>query len=192
MGENETLSPEIADYVRQIEAVRQDVRALVPGLTPEQLRWRSSPNAWSVLECIAHLNETARQYAPVIHAAIDRARASEWFGRGPFHYGLLERWFVRLMEPPPKFRVRRTPFPPDLSGPPDAVLSEFDQLHSELAGYVRTAIGIDLARTKVESPASRSLKLSLGQVFALLAAHGRRHIWQAKQVLAAPGFPAPH
>jgi hypothetical protein len=31
--------------------------------------------------------------------------------------------------------------------------------------------------------------MSLNSAFALMAAHERRHLWQARQVIAAPGFP---
>jgi hypothetical protein len=34
------------------------------------------------------------------------------------------------------------------------------------------------------------LKFTLGQAFRLLAAHERRHLWQARNVRNAPNFPA--
>ena len=37
---------------------------------------------------------------------------------------------------------------------------------------------------------SSLIKLSLGQSFALMTAHERRHLWQAAQVREAAGFPA--
>ncbi len=44
------------------------------------------------------------------------------------------------------------------------------------------AEGIDLARVKVRSPVLWLLRLSLGQWFALIAGHQKRHLWQAGQV----------
>jgi hypothetical protein len=41
----------------------------------------------------------------------------------------------------------------------------------------------------VQSPASHWIKISLNSGFALMAAHERRHLWQARRVLAAAGFP---
>ena len=104
-----------------------DVRELVRGLSEEQLRWRPDDRRWSVLECIAHLIEAAKQYAPAIGSALDRARANGWFGNGPFRYGMFSRWFARSMEPPAKIKVKTTPFPPVLSAVTHDVLSDFDR-----------------------------------------------------------------
>ena len=67
---------------------------------------------------------------------------------------------------------------------PAGVLEDFLQANEELIRRIRTANGLDLKRAKVPVPGSRRLKLSLGQGFALMAAHSRRHLWQARQVLA--------
>ena len=70
-------------------------------------------------------------------------------------------------------------------------LATVDQEISELLREeaVRQASGLDLRRAKVMSPASTWIKMSLNSGFALMATHERRHLWQARQVLAAPGFP---
>jgi hypothetical protein len=59
----------------------------------------------------------------------------------------------------------------------------------EYLRLARRAGRVDLARVKLESPASARVKLSLGETFALLAAHERRHLWQARQVKDHPSFP---
>lgn len=182
-------TPEIEDYIRQIEAVRADVHRLALDLTDEEIRRRPSDGGWSVLECVAHLTETARQYGPGIRTAVERARAKRQFGTGPFRYGVLQRWLVKSMEPPAKLKVRKTPFPPAAQGSKDEVLAEFDRRHAELIALIRSADGIDLARAKVQSPASRLVRLSAGTAFAAIAAHGRRHVWQARR--AAAGRPGP-
>jgi hypothetical protein len=45
------------------------------------------------------------------------------------------------------------------------------------------------AHGRTASPFSKLLRFTLGQVFALNTAHGRRHLWQARQVRIDPGFP---
>jgi hypothetical protein len=53
---------------------------------------------------------------------------------------------------------------------------------------VSQANGLDLERIKVASPAG-PVKFPLGQRIALLAAHDRRHLWQAWEVRKDRGFP---
>jgi hypothetical protein len=62
-------------------------------------------------------------------------------------------------------------------------------VRDQLADRVRTADGLDLKRQRVISPVSRLLRLPLGAYFAFVIAHDRRHLWQARNVRAAPEFP---
>ena len=54
---------------------------------------------------------------------------------------------------------------------------------------LRQANGVDLAKARVRSPASMWIRITLGSAFALMAAHERRHLWQARQLMARPDFP---
>ena len=54
---------------------------------------------------------------------------------------------------------------------------------------LRQANGLDLARAHVASPAAAWLRFSLGSGFELMAAHERRHLWQARKVTQHPQFP---
>jgi hypothetical protein len=55
---------------------------------------------------------------------------------------------------------------------------------------LRQANGLDLARARVRSPVGAWLRFSLGAGFALMAAHERRHIWQARRITEMPAFPS--
>lgn len=68
-------------------------------------------------------------------------------------------------------------------------LGEFLSLQDQLEKRMTQADGLDLGRVRVSSPISRSIKMSLGQSFALVLAHERRHLWQARQVRGSAGFP---
>jgi hypothetical protein len=55
---------------------------------------------------------------------------------------------------------------------------------------LRQANGLDLGRARVRTPVATWLRMSLGSGFALLAAHERRHLWQARRITQMPGFPS--
>jgi len=120
---------------------------------------------------------------------MERGRAAGMTGHGPFRYGFISRWFVGFMDAPPKFRVKApkiyAPAPGLLK---DRVVPEFLAIHQRMLELLTKANGLDLARIKVPSPAG-PFKMSLGQRLALLAAHDRRHLWQAWQVRKNRGFP---
>ena len=63
-----------------------------------------------------------------------------------------------------------------------AVPPTFLQVQDQLTLQLERADGLDLRRVKVSTPISRFLKMSLGMMFAQVAAHERRHLAQAQRV----------
>ena len=79
-----TLAPEVDALRRQFEQISADADALVTPLTDHQFTWRPASEAWSVAECIEHLNVTARTYLPKLDHAIAHAIRRGRYGDGPF------------------------------------------------------------------------------------------------------------
>ena len=184
------MNPELDIYLEQIRYIRQDVAALVANLGDDQFTWRPAPGRWSIGECFEHLNLTAAAFVPAIDAAIADARARNLRGDGPFVYPLLERLFVASNEPPPRRRFRAfKALPP---GAPPLARRGHECLFG-LAGPPRgahqAADGFDLRRVTAPIAVLPLMKWSLGTMFALVLAHERRHIWQARQVRNEKGFP---
>jgi hypothetical protein len=183
------LVEELRDYYEQIENINEDVQELTAPLDDPQFNWRPGPKQWSISECLAHLNVVNGPDLTVLSREIERGRSAGLTGPGPFRYGSFSRWFVGFMDAPPKFRVSA----PKVYLPPaghlkDKVVPEFLSIQDGILELLSKANGLDLARIKVPSPAG-PFKLSLGQRFALLAAHDRRHLWQAWQVRKNKNFP---
>lgn len=186
----EPLAAELEEYRRQFERIKEDARSLVAGLSDAQFNWRPQPGAWSIAECLAHLNVAGQMYLPVVDRRIKGAREGGLVGAGPYRHGLLGKVIVRTAEPPARLKFKA---PKSFTPMPEHLLSviepAFMSLQEQFVARLRAANGLDLGRVKVVSPASRFIRLTLGQTFALLAAHERRHLWQARQVRNHPGFP---
>ena len=182
---SEVLIPELNDYRSQFEALKSETAQLLDGLTEEQFNWRENPGRWSIAECLVHLNVTARLYLPLIKSAMEEARSRKLFNDGPFRHGFLVNWLIRTTEPPPKLKTKSPKiFVPPPDQPLATVATEFMALQDQFLAHIREANGLHLSRIKVISPVSRFLRMSLGQSFAFLAAHERRHLWQAREVKA--------
>jgi hypothetical protein len=184
------LTPEIDDLRRQFEQVSADATALTTPLTDAQFNWQPAPGAWSVAQCLDHLNVTARLYLPKLDQAIADAIRRGVYGQGPFRYSLIGRWMVRSQEPPARLRVKTTKIflpPPNRSR--HDILAAFGAYPVQFIDRLRQANGLDLGRAHVSSPAFRWLRFSLGSGFALMTAHARRHLWQARNVTERPDFP---
>lgn len=173
----------VADQVRTLIRCAHE---LAEDCDPDMINRRPPAGGWSIAECLDHLNATVRLYLPVVADAIDDARARGWTdrrGEGRTWRGRLLAW---SQEPPVRLRMRTVD---ELKPAPDldrmAVLEEFEALHEELIVRINESRSLDLRRIRIRSVLKPWLQLSLGDWFAFLAAHGRRHLWQAEQVLAS-------
>ena len=136
-----------------------------------------------------HLNITTERSLPVLLSAIEAGRAAGRLHPGPFTLGLFERWFLRSLEPPPRRRVR-TPALFTPGGPLDVetTLARWLRLQDRFAEAIRAADGLDLRALRVRSQFG-PVSFTLDGTFAVLLAHQRRHVWQARAVRTAPDFP---
>jgi hypothetical protein len=185
------LTPELEDLRRQFEQIGADVNALVSPLRDDQFNWQPSPERWSIAHCLDHLNATARAYLPMLDEGISEAIRRGVYGEGPFSYSLLGRLATAFNEPPPKFRLPAPrQFQPAVSRPRHEIVAALRAYQVQYVDRLRQANGLDLARARVSSPVSRWLRFSLGSGFTLMAAHERRHLWQAHRITGLPGFPS--
>ncbi|MEO8130598.1 MAG: DinB family protein [Bryobacteraceae bacterium] len=145
--------------------------------------WKPAPGVWSAAACLAHLNQTNREYVASIRRIV--IGGSPMLSDAPlFRYGLLERWFVKSMGPPVKVRLKAPKvFAPQSENSRDETMAEWRRIHLELMSLIEESARLDLRKNRVISPVSRHFQISLGMVFPLIAAHNRRHLFQARRTL---------
>lgn len=184
------LTPEIDAFRRQFEQLSREADALVAPLTDEQFQWQPAPDAWSVAQCIDHLNVTARMYLPMLDEGIAEAIRRGMYSPGPYTYNWLGRLLVYLVQPSTRLRAK-TPraFQPERGRARPDVMAAFRAYQVQYIDRLRQANGLDLARARVTSPVAGWLRIPLGSGFAMMAVHERRHLAQARRVLEAAGFP---
>lgn len=68
-------------------------------------------------------------------------------------------------------------------------MADWRRIQAEVRDLLREAAGIDLNRTRFVNPFIPLVRFTVGTGFLVIAAHERRHLWQAERVKANPGFP---
>jgi hypothetical protein len=184
------LNPEVERLLFQEKVITEELEGLMDGLSEPQFQWTPQPGTWSMGQCIDHLNATDRTFLSNIEAAIAKGRAAGMVGEGPYTYGFFSRLMHRMTIPPVK---RRFPAPamfrPGMNKNKAAVLMEWKTNHERMKAVMESANGLDMQRIKVQSPASKLVKVNLGMAFWILTAHEKRHLWQARNVRNNLGFP---
>jgi hypothetical protein len=177
------MPPDIAALDEAYAAIGRDARALAEGLTEERAGWRAQPGSWSVAECIDHLAASNRVYLAAMQPAAARALASGRNRRRPALPGLIGGWFARTLEPPVKTKMKNPKKSTPRTSPPFAdAMQAFLGSQEEARRFLRTYAGIDLASVRFPNPFVSGLRFSLATGLHVIAAHDRRHLWQAWNV----------
>lgn len=188
-------SEELRKSRAELREAGQRAEELTVGVAPSQLWWRPEPEAWSIGECLDHLVQTGEAYLDVLDEAIENARRRGLRAEGDYRPNLVGRWLPGLLEPPPGLKVpapgRIRPRSPDSDAPHPGgdPVEAFLELRERFDRRLEAADGLDLGHIGVPSPFVPLLRFDLGSAFRVIAAHERRHLWQARQVREAKGFP---
>lgn len=182
------VNAEIASLFEQFDAIESDARALVSGLPETQGQWRPQPGSWSVAECLDHLATANRIYLEAMRPAAELALAQGRMRGGPAVPGLIGRWFIAWLEPPVKPRLK-SKAPHKIrprEGPPlSSAFEQFIASHNDARTFLQRFSEIDLARIRFPNPFVPGVRFSLATGVNVLAAHDRRHVWQAWNVRRA-------
>jgi hypothetical protein len=92
------------------------------------------------------------------------------------------RWFVRTMEPPVKepFRMKAPRTAEPCAAPPLVkAFASFTASHDEVRAFLLESADLDLAAVRFPNPFVRAIRFSLATGLQIIAAHERRHLWQA-------------
>ena len=182
------MEPDILALDEAYQAIERDARNLAAGLTTALAEWRATPESWSVAECVDHLATANRVYLAAMTPPAARALESGRKRRAPAIPGAVGGWFVRTLEPPVKPRLKMkapTKIRPRSSPPFTDALPAFLASQEEARRFLRTYAAIDLAGVHFPNPFIVGVRFSLATGLHVIAAHDRRHLWQAWNVRRA-------
>jgi hypothetical protein len=180
----------VADTIDEIEAelnaATEQARRLIDTTDGRLFTVRPNPQSWSASECIAHLNLSTELFLPVLGPAIDDAQQRKIMAKKPPKMDVLGRVLRWFLEPPIRQRVKTSaPFVPKSIRAKSESFAEFVGLQHRLIDLARAARGIDLGKPRIVSPFDKRVRYNLYSAFLIVAAHQRRHLWQAEQAVAA-------
>lgn len=174
------------------EAVAR-VETLTSGMSAEAGRWKPSEKAWSVAECLEHLNESMGSYAGKMRPVIEKTRREGKTGAEPYGKGTwIGRYLVGFLRKGPEEKKAPAPgtFQPKSSDLDLAtVVERFRTRVRAMITLAEEADGLRLGNVVFGTPVSPLLRLSLAQAFEVHLHHTPRHLDQAERVTRMEGFP---
>src|SRR5260370_2678020 len=179
-----TSTDQLDSLLDQLRENLRQAHSIFNSHTTGQLQHHPAQGRWSAAECLAHFNLSNRAYLPLLDSAIEQLREKKVLSDGSFHLNLNAHILKYWLEPPSRLRLPTSPpFQPIAVRDPAEALEEFQALGRALEEKLNSARGLSLARVKLPSPFSEKIKYNAYSAFVLIAAHNRRHLWQAEEAL---------
>lgn len=181
-----TTPADIFALEQQLAAIEADAKSVVSGLSEDLGTWQAATGSWSVAECFDHLAVAGTVYLRAMEASTLVARSRGRWRKGPALPGLIGGWFVRRLEPPVRVKINapRT-IQPRPSPPLHEAVSAFLESHADVRRFLAANDDLDLAGIRFPNPFVPGVRFSLATGVHVIAAHDRRHLWQARRVRAA-------
>lgn len=148
------------------------------------LNRKPSPESWSALECLEHLNLYGDYYLPEMEKSIleGKPARSEWFKPG-----VLGDYFAKSMRPKPNGTLKKMKSPKDKQPVHSTLritsLDRFLKQLDHLQRLLEMAGSTDLQHNKTPISISKWIKLRLGDTFRFYVYHIERHVAQAENAL---------
>lgn len=168
-----TTTTEILEFVKNLQLKSE-----------AELNWKANPEAWSILECLQHLNLYGNFYLPAIAHGIQFAKNQSV---ETFKSGLLGNYFAESMLPKSPLNKMKTfadknPLNSHLDR---KVLEEFVEQQDTLLDLLERSKKVNLNKVRVPISISRWIRLKLGDTFRFVIYHHLRHIRQIENILQA-------
>jgi DinB family protein len=192
MSSDRVAPSALLGVLSDLQSAEKEASEIIARMSTSQANWRPNDGrSWSIVQCLSHLARTNRIYAATMYEAVARAKVRSQLASQGITPGLFGAWFIRSMEPPVRTRMKaRSKVYPVADADPKEALAEFVDSHKPVRSVVEAAAEMDINRIRFKNPFVPLVRFTVGTGLLIISAHDRRHLWQAKQVTIARGFPA--
>ncbi len=167
--------------LHEVQSTSCDAKRLVTGRSEGELTARLRPDSWSVTECLEHLALTTQAFVPAIEGIMPRTPLLT--KNRPLRRNALATVLIRALEPPYRLRHKVLAHLAPQQNDFRSAWNAFQESQQELAQVIRSAVGLAIDTVRIESPVCSRLRYNVYGAFGIVAAHQRRHLWQAEQIL---------
>lgn len=180
----------VAETQSALGEIAQDAERMFGGLSARQLNWRPDERRWGVAHCFDHLLSANRLMLESAHSALDASQPRSIWQRLPVWPAMFGGLMIRSLTPS---ATRKLTAPaaarPVFTALPDDIVRRFADQQRQIAAWLATLDQARAERTIMTSPFARVITYSVMDACRLVAAHDRRHMEQARRVMALPEFP---
>jgi hypothetical protein len=167
--------------IHELRAVTAKAEDIPRKASQAELDWSPPDGGWSASQIFEHLCVANDSYLTQLHRLVPDSRIG--FGTANTYWkpSLAGKLLVRSMESPRKLPAPKiwTPGPT----PRPNVISEFLRRQSDIVDLIQRSLAYDWRSVRLASPASRLIRMNIGDAFTVLVRHEQRHLRQIQSRL---------
>lgn len=149
------------------------------------MNWKPAPDRWSIAQNLQHLIAVNESYFPIIEQVRAGSYKVPWPGRIGFMHRFFGKFILKGSGPDRRRKIKTFPiWQPTASELPADALEQFIGHQEKLARWMASCADLVENGTLISSPANRNIVYSLATAFDIIIAHEKRHLEQAREVLA--------
>jgi hypothetical protein len=185
-----TDGPFIATLLQKGNDAKQKATLAFSNISLPQLNWKSSPQSWSIAQCLDHLITSNTAYFPDLKKITEGTyKMNLWEKHSPF-----TKTWGRLFTKHLQEQVKRKMKAPKFLQPAESemAIDIIDRYHQSLdtfLQYISLCRNVDVDRIIITSPIVWIVTYSLRDAFTFLLQHEHRHLNQAIRVKSNENFP---
>lgn len=184
------MTPELNSAERKLAIdyltnTKKDLLKSIKGLSTEQLNFKSSPESWSVAECLEHIALSETNLFGMIQGTLKEAADPE---RRKEIKLSDEQVFKAINDRSYKVKTKEGFVPTGKFGSYDGSVKEFLRKREANIDYIRNTSD-DLRNHFFTFPVESLGTVDSYQLFFFMAGHTDRHRLQIEEIKSHPGFP---
>src|SRR4030095_12245048 len=176
--------------LQKVKEAKEKVIREFSDISFEQLNWKSSPESWSIAQCLEHLIIADSAYFSVLKNITEGSfKMDLWEKYSPFTRLCGRLMKNRLQEQVKKKMIAPKKIQPQSSGKNLSIINDYLKNLDIFLAFISNCKNVDIDKTIITSPIIRIVTYSLRDAFTFLIQHEHRHINQAIRVKTNDGFP---
>ena len=171
--------------IASLNQSKADLLASIKGLSAEQLNFKSSPDSWSVAECVEHIAISETNLFGMIQGTLKEASNPSKKSEVKLTD---EQLFAAISDRSYKVKTQEAFVPSGKFGTHEATVDEFLNKRKANIDYLKKTKD-DLRNHYFTFPVEALGTVDSYQLFYFMSGHTKRHTLQIEEVKSNPSFP---
>ena len=184
------MNGEIENLISETRKIADEAEKTFGNLTAEQINWKSSPESWSIGQCLDHIMVTNETEFSEIERIIKGEHKNPFWSKVPFLTDFWGRFVLKAVEPENTKKTKNPKvFTPSASDIDANIIKRFVEHQQKIIELMTKTKVLDLNKFSIRSPVASFVTYRLSDAYKIVVQHEWRHFRQAERVLQAENFP---